>query len=191
MKSPPESDGTNGAGTGTARVASDTMAPSRGADEFNGGLYTSLVANSPAQYEELLRAVPADPTALLQLGLIEQARGRQERASEWFQRACEADPEIEWYVLPDAPDPGPHRGRRAILERAALWRDMLALRGEVFEFIDAGEYVIMPVRMRGRPPGSDAEVVLDEVYVGKFRDGKVVELREYRTRAEALEAVGD
>jgi ketosteroid isomerase-like protein len=103
---------------------------------------------------------------------------------------AEADPEIEWYVLPDAPDPGPHRGRHAILERAALWRDMLALRGEVLEYIDAGECVIMPVRMRGWPPGSDAEVVLDEVYVSRFRDGKIVELREYRTKAEALEAVG-
>ena len=67
---------------------------------------------------------------------------------------------------------------------------MLALRGEVSEYIDAGEYVIMPVRMRGRPPGSDADVVLDEVYVSKFRDSKVVELREYRTKADALEAVG-
>ena len=103
---------------------------------------------------------------------------------------AEADPEIEWYVLSDAPDPGPHRGRHAILERAALWRDMLALRGEVLGYIDGGEYVIMPIRMRGRPPGSDAKVVLDEVYVSKFRDGKVVELREYRTKAEALEAVG-
>ena len=103
---------------------------------------------------------------------------------------AEADPEIEWFVLPDAPDPGPHRGRHAIVERAALWRDMLALRGEVLEYIDAGEYVIMPVRMRGWPPGSDAEVVVDEVYVSKFRDGKVVELREYRTKAEALEVMG-
>jgi hypothetical protein len=58
------------------------------------------------------------------------------------------------------------------------------------EYIDAGEYVIVPVRMRGLPPGGDAEVVLDEVYVGKFRDGNVVELREYRTKAEALEAMG-
>jgi ketosteroid isomerase-like protein len=39
---------------------------------------------------------------------------------------AEADPEIAWYVLPDAPDPGPHRGRHAILERAALWREMLS-----------------------------------------------------------------
>ena len=103
---------------------------------------------------------------------------------------AEADPEIEWFVLPDAPDPGPHRGREAILERAALWREMLALQGEVVEYIDAGDYVVMPIRMRGRPAGSDAEVVLDEVYVSKFRDGKVVELREYRTKAEALEAAG-
>ena len=101
-----------------------------------------------------------------------------------------ADPDIEWYVLPDAPDPGPHRGRNVVLERMAVWRDMLALRGEVFEYIDAGEYVIMPLRMRGRPPGSDADVVLDEVYVSKFLDGKIVELREYRTKAEALEAAG-
>ena len=72
----------------------------------------------------------------------------------------------------------------------AVWRDMLALRAEVFEYIDAGEYVIMPLRMRGRPPGSDADVVLDEVYVSRFLDGKIVELREYRTKAEALKAVG-
>jgi ketosteroid isomerase-like protein len=103
---------------------------------------------------------------------------------------ADADPEIEWYVLPDAPDPGPHRGRNAILERMAMWREMLALRGEVLGYIDAGDYVIMPIRMRGRPPGSDAEVVLDEVYVSKFRDGKIVELREYRTKAEALETLG-
>jgi ketosteroid isomerase-like protein len=32
--------------------------------------------------------------------------------------------------------------------------------------------------------------VLDEVYVSRFRAGKIVELREYRTKAEALEAVG-
>jgi ketosteroid isomerase-like protein len=101
-----------------------------------------------------------------------------------------ADPDVEWYVLPDAPDPGPHRGRDVVLERMAVWRDMLALRGEVFEYIDAGDCVVMPVRMRGRPPGSDADVVLDEVYVSRFLDGKIVELREYRTKAEALEAVG-
>jgi ketosteroid isomerase-like protein len=104
---------------------------------------------------------------------------------------AEADPDIEWHVLPEATDPGPHRGRQVVLERAALWRQTLGdLRAEVLEYIDAGEYVVAPVRLRGRPPESDAEVVLDEVYVSKLRNGKVVELREYRTKAEALEALG-
>ncbi len=72
-----------------------------------------------------------------------------------------------------------------------MWRDILGgFRADVLECIDAGEYVIAPTRMRGRPPGGDTEVVLDEVYVSKFRNGKIVELREYRTKAEALEAVG-
>jgi ketosteroid isomerase-like protein len=104
--------------------------------------------------------------------------------------AATADPDAEWHVLPEATDPGPHRGRQVILERGKLWRQMFGLRAEVLEYIDAGDYVIAPVRMRGQAPGSDAEVALDEVYVCKFRNGKVVELREYRTKAEALKAAG-
>jgi ketosteroid isomerase-like protein len=104
---------------------------------------------------------------------------------------ADADPDIEWHVLPEATDPGPHRGRQVILERGKLWQQMFGgLRVEVLEYIDAGDYVIAPVRMRGRAPGSDAEVALDEVYVSKFRNGKIVELREYRTKADALEAAG-
>lgn len=103
---------------------------------------------------------------------------------------ADAHPDIEWHVLPDAPDPGPHQGRQVVLARARLWQETLAgFRAEVEEYIDAGEYVITPTRMRGRPPGSDVEVVLDEVYVSRIQDGKIVELREYRTKAEALEAV--
>ena len=37
---------------------------------------------------------------------------------------------------------------------------------------------------------SDMTASLDEVLVNKYRDGKAVEVREYRTREEALEAVG-
>ena len=104
--------------------------------------------------------------------------------------AATADPDIEWHVLPEATDPGPHRGREVILERGKLWRLMFGIRVEVFEYIDAGDYVIAPVRLRGQVPGSDDELALDEVYVSKFRNGKIVELREYRTKAEALEAAG-
>jgi ketosteroid isomerase-like protein len=104
---------------------------------------------------------------------------------------ADSDPEIVWYCLADEPDPGPFRGYRGILALAARWTDLLSdLRLEVKEYIDAGEYVIMSGRFHGHTADSDAEVVNDEVLVNKFRDGKVVEVREYRTRAEALEAAG-
>ena len=44
--------------------------------------------------------------------------------------------------------------------------------------------------MCGHAAGSVADVVVDEVFVDKYRDGKIVEVREYRTRQEALEAAG-
>ena len=104
---------------------------------------------------------------------------------------AEADPDVEWHVLPEATDPGPHRGRQVILERAALWRQTLGGFGRrSWSTSTQASTSSRPVRLRGQPPGSDAEVVLDEVYVSKFRNGKIVELREYRTKAEALEAVG-
>src|SRR5262245_50374218 len=108
--------------------------------------------------------------------------------ADWMVGA--ADPEIVWHVLPETPDPGPHEGRQVVLERSVMWREMLGLQMEVLEYIEAGEYVLAQVRVRGRAPGSDAELVLDEVNVSKFRNGRVIELREYRTKAEALEAVG-
>ncbi len=53
-----------------------------------------------------------------------------------------------------------------------------------------GEYVLMPARMLGRVRDSDAEVTVDEIYVNKCRNGKIAEVRECRTKEEALEAVG-
>jgi ketosteroid isomerase-like protein len=104
---------------------------------------------------------------------------------------AQTDPEVEWYVLPDDPNPGPYRGYAEVLRMVAQWQETLIdFRGEAQEYIDAGEYVIVPTRMRGRPRESEAEVVLDEVYVSKIHDGRLVEVREYRTREQALKAAG-
>jgi len=101
------------------------------------------------------------------------------------------DPEIVWYAFPDEPDPGPFHGHDAVRAMAARWMDVLSdFRMEAKEFIDAGEYVLMPARMLGRIRDSDAEVAVDEVYVNKCRNGKIAEVRECRTKEEALEAVG-
>jgi hypothetical protein len=45
-------------------------------------------------------------------------------------------------------------------------------------------------RLRGRFRGSTDEVDLIDAHVWKLLDGKAVEIREYRSGAEALEAVG-
>ena len=101
------------------------------------------------------------------------------------------DADIVWYAFSDEPDPGPFRGRDAIRAMAARWMDVLSdFRMEAKEFIDAGEYVLMPARMLGRVRDSDAEVTVDEIYVNKCRNGKIAEVRECRTKEEALEAVG-
>ncbi|MGH2837085.1 MAG: nuclear transport factor 2 family protein [Thermoleophilaceae bacterium] len=101
------------------------------------------------------------------------------------------DPDVVWYAFPDEPEPGPFRGHDAIRAMAARWMEVLSdFRIETKEYVDAGEYVLMPARMLGRIADSDADVTIDEVYVNKCRDGKIVEVRECRTRAEAIEAVG-
>jgi ketosteroid isomerase-like protein len=101
------------------------------------------------------------------------------------------DPDIVWYALSDEPDPGPFHGRDAVRAMATRWMDVLSdFRMEAREFIDAGEYVLMPARMLGRIRDSDAEVTVDEIYVNKCRNGKIAEARECRTKGEALEAVG-
>jgi len=61
---------------------------------------------------------------------------------------------------------------------------------EVKELIDAGEYVVAPVRVHGHGRTSGAPFEEHEVHVLRLRDGKILELRENRDKREALEAVG-
>jgi ketosteroid isomerase-like protein len=58
------------------------------------------------------------------------------------------------------------------------------------EYIDAGDQVVLAVRYsgRGRASGIEFEERLFEVHT--LRDGKVARKREFKTRAEALEAAG-
>jgi ketosteroid isomerase-like protein len=101
------------------------------------------------------------------------------------------DREIVWWAIADEPEPGPFQGHEAVRKMTARWLDLLPdLRFEVKEYIDAGEYVIVPARICGHAAGSDADVAVDDVFVDRVLDGKIVEVREFRTREEALEAVG-
>ena len=101
------------------------------------------------------------------------------------------DPKVEWHTAADLPDSDVHRGTDAV---AALVRDWLGsfddLRADVEQLIDQGDYVVVALVLRGRIHGTDEEVALPETHVWKLRDGKAVEVREYRTKEAALEALG-
>jgi len=103
--------------------------------------------------------------------------------------ACDHD--IEWWERDDVPDPTVHRGLNAVGARFAELDDMwIGLGLQPQEFIDAGDFVVVPFRLTGRGRASRAPFDEDEVQVFRLRNGKIIELREYSEKAEALKAVG-
>ena len=67
---------------------------------------------------------------------------------------------------------------------------------EVVEYVDAGEYLVVIGRLRGKGQASGVPLedlnALDppQVRLWRFRDGLAIEFHAFRTKEEALEAVG-
>ena len=101
-------------------------------------------------------------------------------------------PEVEWHTAQDLPDSGMHRGVDGIAKLFSEWTASFEdFQGDIDEIIDGGdEVVVVVVRLHGRLRGSSEEVVLPETQVWRLRNGRAYEIREYRTKAEALEAAG-
>jgi uncharacterized protein len=101
------------------------------------------------------------------------------------------DPDIDWHPA-IAPILGVEtlRGREAV--RGFLTRDLFEgfdqFRAEPLSFEDLGDFVLVIVRYSGRGGGSRIE--LDQTFAALFelRDGRTISMRDYATRAEALEA---
>jgi ketosteroid isomerase-like protein len=103
------------------------------------------------------------------------------------------DAEVEWTTAEDEPDPQTYRGVEGVRRLVSMLLDELWERDfELLsiEYIDAGRFVVVPVRVRVKARQSGVELEAEEVYVQELRGGKVVRVREYRTKREALEAVG-
>jgi len=110
----------------------------------------------------------------------------------WNGRAAMASAARELFsAWEEHPDATVHRGPAALVARMSeidnVWEE---LRVEPQEFIDTDEFVVVPIRALVRGRGSGVGVEFDEVHVYRLRDGKIIELREYREKAEALKAVG-
>jgi ketosteroid isomerase-like protein len=101
------------------------------------------------------------------------------------------DPEIEWHTSDRALERGTyggHEGVKAFLSSGnEVWTNAEV---QPQEFIQAGEHVVVPItlRTRGKASGIQAEDRFFQVW--KLHCGRIVELRVYSSRAEALEAVG-
>jgi uncharacterized protein len=80
---------------------------------------------------------------------------------------------------------GPEGFLRATEEVLEAFEDY---RVETEEFIDAGEAVVVPVRISGRGKASGVKLEMQLAHLWVLRDGKVIRGEVYRTTEEALEA---
>jgi ketosteroid isomerase-like protein len=101
-----------------------------------------------------------------------------------------ADPEVEVHDH-DTPDQGDYLGREGVArwleEWGAAWAEW---RMEPEEFLDAGDSVVIFIRMSAEGRGSGIEVDRRDALVYEIRDGLVKRIDYYNDRDEALKAVG-
>jgi ketosteroid isomerase-like protein len=99
-------------------------------------------------------------------------------------------PDAVWWDRPDDPGSAPHRGRDAGQQHLAEILESVELHVEPEQFFDAGDQVVAGVRLVGRGRAGGVPFEEHEFHVFTLRDGRVTATREYRDRAEALEAAG-
>jgi ketosteroid isomerase-like protein len=89
------------------------------------------------------------------------------------------------------PDFLPTRGRKAMVSWTNGAREAFGeVRIEPVEYVDAGEAVVVQVRMLAKGTSSGASVAGKFVYVFRHQDKQVISATSYLTMGEALEAVG-
>jgi ketosteroid isomerase-like protein len=102
-------------------------------------------------------------------------------------------PEIVCYSRPSQPEQEVFHGHEGFASLVA--RDFVQTFGETVrveprDFIDAGDYVLVPVHIVGAHPQSGVDLEDHLVHVWKFRGERAVELRPYEELPEALQALG-
>ena len=110
-----------------------------------------------------------------------------------FETAVSAfDPEAEWIPYLGALEGSVFRGRAAILK---MWNDIDdnlggAFRVQLDELVDCGDQIVGVIEARGIGTGSGVEVRQRWAQLAALREGLIIRVEPFATRAEALEAVG-
>jgi ketosteroid isomerase-like protein len=97
------------------------------------------------------------------------------------------DPDMVWNPVEAVASQG-HEGLRATLARWMGEWDEYEQTAE--EFVDMGDRVVATVYFRGRGRGSGIETEARFYEVYTVRDGMIVRMDEYTSRAQALKAAG-
>ena len=101
------------------------------------------------------------------------------------------DPEWEGYIPAEYPVAGTWRGLDGVRGFMREWLEAFGkFRVDPQEFIDRDDAVVVAVLYTGRGRGSDVALTDRWFYVYRVREGKIFRWRPYRTRSEALAAVG-
>ena len=89
-------------------------------------------------------------------------------------------PEFEWVVAREHPDATTHRGPDAAAAYLADWRRMLPdLEVQIEELLEAGERVLLVMRMTGTGAGSGAVTEVRVATISAFREGRPVRTEEF------------
>jgi ketosteroid isomerase-like protein len=107
--------------------------------------------------------------------------------SEWGENLHE---EITWIPLAENPQTEPIHGADAALAFVADWIEPWEeYTVETLGITDAGDSVLLSTRQSGKHR-TGAEISMEMHAVGSFRDGKVIEMKWFMEKADALEAAG-
>ena len=99
--------------------------------------------------------------------------------------------DFELHGRPDVPDSDTYRGREAAKEFFRKLQEVWAeLRWEPQEFTDLGHAVVVETRIVAVGRGSDVRIEAEETDVFWVRDGAIMKLQGFPTKADALKAAG-
>ena len=100
-------------------------------------------------------------------------------------------PDVVWEAITDAPDAGTysrHAGARRYMQDWLGDFDLLPMEFE--EVFGEGDRFVIAQCGRARGKGSGVETEIHYFVAYRLRDGRIADILEFRTKAEALEAAG-
>jgi ketosteroid isomerase-like protein len=119
-----------------------------------------------------------------------KVRAYFDRFNETHESQLEAlDPAIDWHIRADLPNSRTLHGYEDVKRRDADWIQAFEdLRLEPIEVSGTSGKTVVLVHLHGRIKGSEDIVDLNEAWVLSWRSDKIIEIRAYKNKAEALEA---